>query len=312
MIINKEENFLSAVIYVHNSELTISNFIKNINEVLKQNFEKYEIICVNDASEDDSVNKIKNTFENLGDSVLSIVNMSFYQGLEASMNAGVDLAIGDFILEFDNDYMDYSTQTIMDVYFHSLKGFDIVAASNSRKLFTSSVFYKLYNRSSSTQYKITTDTFRILSRRAINRIHAMSRTIPYRKALYSNCGLKVDIINYQPEVINKITHTKKQIKSRQDTAFNTFILFTNIAYKISLSLTTLMMMATLGGLIYTIIIYALGQPVAGYTTMMLVITGSFFGVFAILAIIIKYLSILVDLIFVKQKYTIESIEKISK
>ena len=50
----------------------------------------------------------------------------------------------------------------------------------------------------------------------------------------------------------------------------------------------------------------------GFTTTMLVLTGSFFGVFAILTIIIKYLSLLVNLIFKKQRYLVESIEKISK
>jgi dolichol-phosphate mannosyltransferase len=73
-----------------------------------------------------------------------------------------------------------------------------------------------------------------------------------------------------------------------------------------------MMAATLAGGIYVMLIFLLGKPVAGYTTMMLLITASFFGVFAILAVILKYLSILVNLVFSKQKYMIESIEKIPR
>ena len=38
----------------------------------------------------------------------------------------------------------------------------------------------------------------------------------------------------------------------------------------------------------------------------------FWGMFAVLTIIIKYLSLLVDLTFKQQKYLIESIEKIQK
>ena len=45
---------------------------------------------------------------------------------------------------------------------------------------------------------------------------------------------------------------------------------------------------------------------------MLFLSVVFFSVFAILAVIIKYLSILVDLTFKKQKYMIESIEKLTK
>jgi polyisoprenyl-phosphate glycosyltransferase len=66
-------------------------------------------------------------------------------------------------------------------------------------------------------------------------------------------------------------------------------------------MTLMMMTATLGAAIYSIVVFAIGKPVEGFTTTMLVITGSFFGVFAILAIIIKYLSVLVDLIFLRTK-----------
>lgn len=311
MVTYKEKNFISAVVYVHNNQDTIDYFLKKISEVLADNFEKFEIICVNDDSTDESINIIKTASNALSGCVLSIVNMSFYQGKEAAMNAGTDLAIGDFVFEFDNSIVDYDLSMVMDVYNHSIKGHDIVAASNSEKRLTSNLFYILFNRGANTQYKLGSETFRILSRRAINRIHGMSKTIPYRKALYANCGLKFDTLKYEPIKIHMISHTKQQHRMRQDTALSTLILFTDIAYKLSIYMTGLMMLATLGGGIYTVVVFISKRPVAGYTTTMLILSGSFFGVFAILAIIIKYLSILVDLVFKKQKYILESIEKIS-
>ena len=123
--------------------------------------------------------------------------------------------------------------------------------------------------------------------------------------------MKIDTIFYVSENPIEVTHSSLQTKHRLDTAINTLILFTDVAYRISIMMSILMMFATLGGVIYTLVIFALKKPVEGYTTTMLVLTGSFFGVFAILAIIIKYLSILVDLNFKKQKYIIESIERIT-
>ena len=64
--------------------------------------------------------------------------------------------------------------------------------------------------------------------------------------------------------------------------------------------------------IYTVVVFISGEPVAGWTTTMSLLSFAFFGIFAFFAIIIKYLSIIVNLIFKKQKYTIESIEKITK
>ena len=43
---------------------------------------------------------------------------------------------------------------------------------------------------------------------------------------------------------------------------------------------------------------------------MLFLSLAFFGVFAIFAIIIKYLSVLIELVFTKQQYVIEGVEKL--
>ena len=72
------------------------------------------------------------------------------------------------------------------------------------------------------------------------------------------------------------------------------------------------MIGIIGVVIYTISIFMTKQPVAGWTTMMLLLSIGLFGIFSILAIIIRYLSIIIELIFKKQKYMIESIEKITK
>ena len=101
---NKEKNFASAVIYVHNAENRIETFLKTIIEVMEENFEHSEIICVNDSSDDNSLSLIKKTSECALTTSISVVNMSYFHGLELSMNAGLDMAIGDFVFEFDNTY----------------------------------------------------------------------------------------------------------------------------------------------------------------------------------------------------------------
>ena len=92
MLTNKEKNFISAVIYLHNCEKQIGEFIKNVADVLDNNFEKYEIICVNDYSTDNTLAEVKRISNSIKGS-LSVINMSFYQGLELAMNAGMDLSM---------------------------------------------------------------------------------------------------------------------------------------------------------------------------------------------------------------------------
>lgn len=312
MVSNKEKNFISAVVYVNNNENTLKSLLNKINSFLQDNFNKYEIICVNDASKDNSVKIIKEFAKNVENQKVSIINMSYYHGLELSMGAGVDLAIGDFVYEFDNIYDDFDTKIIKELYKKCLEGYDIVSASSkSNKTNSSNLFYKIFNKYAKIEYKLQTETFRILSRRAINRVNSINNNIPYRKAVYANCGLKMlnvkyDSVNNVKRVISKDYHS-----NRKNTAINSLILFTNVGYKFSFSMSMLTLLVTLLTFIYTIIIFFSKNPVQGWTTTMLFLSFGFFGIFSLMTIAIKYLDVLVDLLFKNKTYLIESIEKLN-
>ena len=308
---NKEKNFVSAVIYVHNAENRIARFLSTIIEIMENNFEHSEIICVNDSSDDSSLQKIKETSEKA--SITSVVNMSYFHGLELSMNAGIDMSIGDFVFEFDNTILDFNPDMIMEIYRKSLTGFDIVSASADRKeKFSSKIFYKVFDRYTNLSYKMTTESFRVLSRRVLNRVDAMNKTIPYRKAVYANCGLKTANVKYT--VVNTVDREtdRKEENFRTDLAVDSLLLFTEVGYSFSKLMTVLMMIMSVFMIIYSITIYATSTPVAGWTTTILFLSVAFFALFGILTVIIKYLQLLVDLVFKRKQYNFESIEKLTK
>lgn len=313
MIDTKEKNFVSAVVYVRNDEKYVQHYLLALNQTLANNFEKYEIVCVNDDSDDRSALLIKEFAKSVKNAAVSLVNMSFYQGVELSMNAGIDLTIGDFVFEFDHAYMDYEANTIMKVYKRSLEGYDIVSAAPTKvEQYTSRIFYFLFNRFSGNHYPLRTENFRVLSRRVINRVHSMSKTIPYRKAIYANCGLKMDVIFYRNDRGTKMAMDDSLASKRRDVAIDSLVLFTDVAYKFAFGMTVLMMLVSAFTAGYTVFVFVRDQPVAGWTTTMLVLSICFLGVFAALAVIIKYLAILVDLVFKKKSYITESIEKLTK
>lgn len=314
MMKNKEKNFMSAVIYIHNAEDRIEKFLKTIIEVMEENFEKSEVICVNDFSDDNSVSIIKKVSETAEFTTVSVLNMSYFHGLEAAMNAGVDLSIGDFVLEFDSTIFDFDKAEIMKIYWKSLEGYDIVSASpNTKQKFTSNLFYFFFNKFANLSYKMYTESFRVLSRRVINRVGSMNKSVPYRKAVYANCGLKTINIKYEviPEVVkgkrNKIEH-----KYRRGLAIDMLILFTGVGYSFSKVMTVVMMLMTAFMAIYSVAVYLTSTPVAGWTTTILFMSFAFFGLFGILTIVIKYLQILVDLVFRRKRYNFENIEKLTK
>ena len=310
---NKESCFVSAVVYVHNARNRIAGFLGTLIKVLDQNFENSEIICVNDASDDGSVDEIKKLSSETDSTCITIVNTGCFHGLELAMNAGVDLAIGDFVFEFDNTVLDYDEGMIMKVYEHALTGYDIVSASPNRKAkFSSRVFYSLFEQNASASYKLSTESFRILSRRSINRIESMSKTIPYRKAAYIASGMKIDNLKYDVRSVERQKKNRTERDYRFGLAVDTLILFTDVGYRFSIFMTSMMIIFSLTMIIYTLLVFLLGNPIEGWTTTLLFLSVAFFGLFMILTIIIKYLQIIVDMVFKRKHYIIESIEKLTK
>lgn len=312
MIKNKEENFISAIVYLHNDENYVEHFIKKVSEVLHNNFFSYELICVDDGSTDRTIQKIRECAENIKSCTISLIKLNNFQGYEAAMNAGVDMAIGDYVIEFDSTIVDYDISLIMDAYNKTAEGFDIVSVTNSLyKANSSKLFYTLFNAHAKLQYNVKSESFRVVSRRAINKVYSMCKSIKYRKAFYANCGLKSTNISYIGK--KELLHLKPANNDyRMETATTSLILFTNIAYKVSLGISLFMMIATIFMGVYSIFTFIAQKPIEGFTTTMLVMTGSFFAVFLLFAIIIKYLSVIVNMLFNEQAYRIESIEKISK
>ena len=312
---NKEKNFVSAVVYIHNEEKRIPNFLNKILEIFQRNFEHAEIICVNDHSGDESVVKIKDISQNkLGGLVsVSLLNLSYFHGVETAMSAGVDMAIGDFVFEFDSLNFDFDDDLIMKTYRHSIdKGYDIVSTvPNKKEKFTSAIFYKLVEKLTNSSDRMYTERFRLLSRRAVNRIGSMNKTILYRKILYMNCGLKTDIIRYDTVNAEKEVFDNKVRGYRTSLAIDSLILFTELGYKFSFTMTIFMMLISVIMLFYSAFIYFTSNPIEGWTTTILFLAVAFFGLFGILTIVIKYLQIIVDLIFKKKRYTFESIEKLN-
>ena len=55
----KEKNYVSVVLYVHNNANIIEKMILELDALLTENFSNFEIILVNDFSEDGSIEKVK-------------------------------------------------------------------------------------------------------------------------------------------------------------------------------------------------------------------------------------------------------------
>lgn len=300
----KEKNFISAVVYLHNDGARAVEFCRAASAELDAHFAQYELVVVDDACTDDTVEQLR-AWGREQTAPLTILRMSMYHGLENAMNAGLDAAIGDYVYEFDSTELCYPAELIIKAYQTALKGSDIVSVCPRTVRGGSSLFYKVFNAHSQSAYRLRTDAFRLVTRRAINRVHASSAHLPYRKAAYAASGLKMTDLEFDGRLTIKS-------KGRFNLALDSLALYTNAGFKASMTITLCMLVLALAELVYTLVVFATGHPVAGWTTTMFVITVGFAGLFAVLTIVVKYLSLLLELTFKQQKYLVESIEKLQK
>ena len=311
----KDNNFISAVVYLHNDGARAVEFCRTVAAELDANFKQYELVVVDDACTDDTVKQLR-AWGREQDAPLTILHIRSWNPASGSgeasveyydqtLSVGLDAAIGDYVYEFDSTELCYAPTLIMQAYRAALDGSDIVSVCPRTVRGGSSLFYKVFNAHSQSAYRLRTDAFRLVTRRAINRVHASSTHLPYRKAAYAASGLRMVDLEFDGQL------TVKQ-KGRFNLALDSLTLYTNFGFKASVTVTLCMMALALAELIYTLVIFATGHPVEGWTTTMFVITVGFAGLFAVLTIVVKYLSLLLNLTFRQQKYLVESIEKLQK
>ena len=102
---------ISVVIPVYN----VSEFLdESISSLLKQNFNDFELICVNDGSKDDSL-EILEEFAKIDDRV-KVINKP-NGGCGSARNRALDEAHGDYIYFFDPD--DYILPSALEVLYNN-------------------------------------------------------------------------------------------------------------------------------------------------------------------------------------------------
>lgn len=89
---------ISIILPVYNSEKYLT---RTLDSLLKQTLDDFELIIINDASTDNSlniVNKYKNKFKNL-----KIFNLKFNEGVHNARNLGLKHATGEYLSFIDSD-----------------------------------------------------------------------------------------------------------------------------------------------------------------------------------------------------------------
>ena len=304
----KVSDYISLVLYTFNDESIINESLNRIINSLKSNFKNFEIIIINDFSSDSTLSICKKIKLENNEYSIKIINLSRKHGIEKCINVGVNYSIGDFVIEFDDPRLSFDDELILNLYNKSTEGYDIVSLkSGKNRNFYSNMFYFILNKFININEKFETEYCYILSRRAINSMSLINNRIKYRKVLHPTLGF---------EKTSLYTDKKLNIKSSQsfEEKFTLFldVLFTstNFAIKINIYLNLFFLISTIMVSLFSLYQYFFNKSVVqGWTTTILYLSLSFFGVFLILSIISRLLSIILTEVGSIPNFTIKNIDK---
>ncbi|KAG4097279.1 nucleotide-diphospho-sugar transferase [Neocallimastix lanati (nom. inval.)] len=118
----KNEIKISVVMPVYNTE----NYLKrSIQSILDQTLKEIELICVDDASTDNSLSILEEFKEK--DSRVKVFHFNNNQGPSIARNKGIEMSTGEFIGFMDDD--DYMDKRFYENSYKYSKNFDIVVGN---------------------------------------------------------------------------------------------------------------------------------------------------------------------------------------
>lgn len=185
---------LSVIIPMHNESDMIDELFARLLPVLRSTHKTFEVICVNDGSGDDTLDRL---LEKQGDEpALCVVDLSRSFGKEAALSSGIDHARGAGVIVMDADLQD-PPELIPDLIAKWDEGFEVVyGARRSRdhdswfKRTTARAFYALFNKLSDTQLPSDAGDFRLMDRVVVEALMALPEHSRFMKGIFAWVGFK--------------------------------------------------------------------------------------------------------------------------
>lgn len=194
MSLNLDSVEISVIVPLYNESEGIEYLFARLTPVLQELDTSYEIICINDGSQDDTLSKLIKFWQL--NPAIKIINLSRNFGKEIALTAGIDYASGAAVIPIDADLQD-PPELIVKLIAKWREGYDVVYATRrSRqgetwlKRITALVFYQTIGRMSHVPIPANTGDFRLLDRQVVEAIKRLPERTRFMKGLFAWVGYK--------------------------------------------------------------------------------------------------------------------------
>ncbi len=198
---------ISFVFSFKNEEKNLDELVKRVsNSMSKLNNYRYELIFVNDASNDGSEKRLENLQKNYP---ITIINMSRTFGVGPCVLAGFRHAEGDCIIYMDSDLQD-PPEILEKLIKEYEKGAEIVHTVRTKrlgesklKLIVTKIAYKIINFLSDINLPTEAGDFKLISKKALTKILEQREFRPYIRGLSIWVGFNQAYVEYVREARNE-------------------------------------------------------------------------------------------------------------
>ncbi len=190
----------SVVAPVYNEEGILVKFYERVADTMNNLGEVWELILVNDASSDGSLDVIRDIASH--DPHVKYVNFARNFGHQTAVTAGIDYATGQAVILIDSDLQD-PPEVIADLIAEWKNGYEVVYAVREErrgeswfKLTTANLFYRVLYRITDVNIPLDTGDFRLMDEKVANVLRQMREHNRFIRGMTSWAGFKQTGVGY--------------------------------------------------------------------------------------------------------------------
>jgi len=199
-------NTVSVLVPIKDEEENISQLFERLVPIVDKNFDSYEILCIDDGSEDGTVQKIK-TFC-LENKNIKLVSLSKNFGAFNAVRAGSVIAEKELTFWIAADLQD-PPEILIEMKKYIENGYEVVWGQRAerrdpiiRKTLTT-IFYKFLNLTSENDYPPKGVDMCLMTKNVRDKFNNLSEKSGFIQSLIINFGFKQHFIQYNRKKRNK-------------------------------------------------------------------------------------------------------------
>ena len=284
--------FLSVVYVVRNQGHQLESIIQSASEKLSSLVTDYELIIVDNASDDESINAIKNLTGQSGYPNLQVYALTKEVDGDTASWVGLENALGDFVAVIDPLLDDIGF--LPEMLDKAVMGADVVFANNQQKPRQSFayraayvVFNFLYKSFNGIHLAKEAPQYRLLSKRVVNFILQHPQPAVTYRHLPATGGFARINMDYSSK---PLARTTKQLGESIDRGMRLLVSTTQAPMRL---VTSLSLFGAAANLIYSVYVVAIGifktDVAPGWVSMSLQQSGMFFLISLVLLVLGEYI-----------------------